>query len=49
MQEVYRRLRSLGIAEITTQVVIGNHEARRFYEREGFRPWTVNYLGRVSD
>jgi ribosomal protein S18 acetylase RimI-like enzyme len=49
MYEVYRALRALGIDELTTQVVIGNHEARRFYERMGFRHSTVNYLGRVPD
>ena len=47
MRAAYRRLRVLGVEEMTTQVVIGNEPARHFYEREGLRAWTVNYLGRV--
>jgi ribosomal protein S18 acetylase RimI-like enzyme len=47
MRGVYRRLAELDITEMTTQVVEGNDPARRFYEREGLRPWTVNYFGRV--
>jgi len=47
MTRAYERLRDLGIVELVTQVVIGNDGARRFYEREGLRAWTVGYLGRV--
>ena len=47
MARAYDRLRERGIEEVVTQVVIGNEAARRFYERDGLRAWTVNYLGRV--
>jgi ribosomal protein S18 acetylase RimI-like enzyme len=48
MGEIAARLERLGINEMTTQVVMGNDAARRFYERLGFKPWTVNYLGDLS-
>jgi ribosomal protein S18 acetylase RimI-like enzyme len=47
MARAHDRLRELGIEEVVTQVVAGNEDARRFYERDGLRAWTVNYLGRV--
>jgi ribosomal protein S18 acetylase RimI-like enzyme len=49
MRQVYGRPRALDIREITTQVVIGNEEARRFCEGKGLRAWTINYLGPVAD
>jgi len=49
MQEVYRRLQSFGIDELTRQSSSGIRKRARFYERKGFRAWTVNYLGRASD
>ncbi len=49
MAGVYGELRRLGIRELEIGVVAGNEGAIRFYEREGFRPWVVHYLGTVPD
>lgn len=47
LQAVYAELRRLDIEELAIGVLATNHDAMRFYEREGFRPWVVTTLGRV--
>jgi GNAT superfamily N-acetyltransferase len=49
MRAVYVELRRLGVTELEIGVVFGNEDARRFYEREGFRPWAVEYFGPVPE
>jgi ribosomal protein S18 acetylase RimI-like enzyme len=49
LREIYRRLRTIGVMELTTRVVVGNTGARRFYERAGFLPSTLNYHGRIPE
>jgi len=47
MHAVYGELRRLGIQTLEIGVVAANDGARRFYEREGFAPWLIHYLGRI--
>jgi len=47
MAAVYGELRRLGVGELEIGVLFANQGARRFYEREGFRPWAVEYFGPV--
>jgi GNAT superfamily N-acetyltransferase len=47
MSAVYDELRRLGNAVLEIGVVATNEEARRFYERQGFAPWLIHYLGQV--
>jgi GNAT superfamily N-acetyltransferase len=47
MSAVYDELRRLRVAVLEIGVVAANGNARRFYEREGFTPWLIHYLGRV--
>lgn len=47
LQRVYGELRDLGIEELAIGVLATNHDAMRFYEREGFKPWVVITLGKV--
>ena len=49
MAAVYRELRELGVGELEIGVLVTNDGARRFYEREGFRPWVVKYFGPVPE
>ena len=41
LADVGRRLRALGAREISLHLLVGNNNAGRFYEREGFRPFAV--------
>ena len=47
MSAVYDELRRLGVAVLEIGVVATNGSARRFYERQGFAPWLIHYLGRI--
>jgi len=47
MSAVYDELRALRIVVLEIGVVAANAEARRFYERQGFAPWLVHYLGTI--
>ncbi len=47
LQAVYGELRALRIEELAIGVLATNHDAMRFYEREGFKPWVVTILGKV--
>jgi ribosomal protein S18 acetylase RimI-like enzyme len=38
---VHERLRARGGSELSLHVLAGNDDARRFYEREGFRPFAL--------
>jgi len=49
MDAVYAELRGLGIRALEIGVLATNEGAARFYEREGFRPWIVHYLGTVPE
>jgi GNAT superfamily N-acetyltransferase len=49
MRAVYAELRRLGVTELEIGVIYRNERARRFYEREGFRPWAVEYFGPVPE
>jgi GNAT superfamily N-acetyltransferase len=49
MHAVYGELRRLGIGELEIGVMFANERARRFYEREGFVPWSVEYFGPVPE
>lgn len=47
MSAVYDELTRLGVAVLEIGVVATNRSARRFYERQGFAPWLVHYLGTI--
>lgn len=47
MDAVYAELGRLGVTVLEIGVVATNEDARRFYERQGFAPWLIHYLGRV--
>lgn len=47
MSALYAELRRLGVSVLNIGVVATNEGARRFYERQGFIPWLVQYLGEV--
>jgi len=49
MRAVYGELRGLKVTELEIGVIFQNEQARRFYEREGFRPWAVEYFGPVPE
>jgi GNAT superfamily N-acetyltransferase len=49
MRAVYAELRRLGVSELEIGVIFANEGARRFYEREGFHPWAVEYFGSVPE
>ena len=49
LHEVYRQVRRCGVEEMVIGVLATNEPAKRFYEREGFRPWVVLTLGKVPD
>src|SRR5262245_30977621 len=46
---VYREVRRRGADEMVIGVLATNEDARRLYEREGFRPWVLLTLGKVPD
>ncbi len=45
MSDLYAELRRLGVTVLEIGVVATNESARRFYERQGFGPWLIHYLG----
>jgi ribosomal protein S18 acetylase RimI-like enzyme len=47
MSALYAELRSLGVAVMEIGVLVTNEAAMRFYERQGFRPWLIQYLGPI--
>ncbi|HEX3299617.1 MAG TPA: GNAT family N-acetyltransferase [Actinomycetota bacterium] len=49
LHEVYREVRRRGAEEMVIGVLATNEAAMRLYEREGFRPWVVLTLGKLSD
>jgi len=49
LHEVYREVRRRGAGEMVIGVLATNEDARRLYEREGFRPWVLLTLGKVPD
>jgi GNAT superfamily N-acetyltransferase len=48
-ERIYAELRRLGVTELQVAVISKNAEALRFYERHGLLPFTVSFMGRVSD
>jgi len=49
LETVFVELRAVGIRELLIGVLAANGEAARLYERYGFRPWHVEYLGTIPD
>jgi len=49
LHEVYREVPRRGAEEMVIGVLATNEAAMRLYEREGFRPWVVLTLGKLSD
>ncbi len=49
MDAVYDELAATGIREIHLDVVAGNDDAIRFYERCGMQPFAVTLIGRITD
>jgi ribosomal protein S18 acetylase RimI-like enzyme len=47
MSALYAELRRLGVAVMEIGVLATNEAAMRFYERQGFRPWLIQYLGPI--
>lgn len=47
LQAVFEEVRGLGIREMVIGVLAANTDAARLYERYGFRPWVVKYMGVV--
>ena len=47
MEEAYARLRELRVRELEIGVLATNHDAIRFYDREGFKPWMIHYAGAI--
>lgn len=41
LDAVSQRLDALGASEISLHVLLGNEDAARFYEREGFNPFAI--------
>jgi ribosomal protein S18 acetylase RimI-like enzyme len=48
-ERIYAELRKLGVTELQVAVISKNAAALRFYERHGLLPFTVSFLGRVTD
>jgi GNAT superfamily N-acetyltransferase len=46
---IYAELRRLGVTELQVAVISKNAAALRFYERHGLLPFTVSFMGRVTD
>lgn len=49
MSALYAELRRLGVTVLEIGVVATNEEAKRFYERAGFAPWLIYYLGTIPE
>ena len=49
LHEVYRHVRRRGVGEMVIGVLATNEQAKRLYEREGFRPWVILTMGTVPD
>ncbi len=49
MEAVYEELRAIAVREMVIGVMAGNEGAARLYERHGFRPWVLKYIGRIPD
>jgi GNAT superfamily N-acetyltransferase len=49
LEAVFAELRAVGVRELLIGVLAANRDAARLYERYGFRPWHVEYLGTVPD
>lgn len=49
LHAVYREVRGRGAEELLIGMLAANGPARRFYEREGFRPWVLYMLGKIPD
>ena len=49
LETVYAELRAVGIRELLIGVLAANRDAARLYERYGFRPWHVEYLGTIPE
>jgi ribosomal protein S18 acetylase RimI-like enzyme len=49
MSALQAELRRLGVTALEIGVVATNEAARRFYERQGFNPWQVHYLGAIPE
>ena len=49
LHEVYRQVRRRGVGEMVIGVLATNEQAKRLYEREGFRPWVLLTMGTVPD
>jgi ribosomal protein S18 acetylase RimI-like enzyme len=49
LHEVYRQVRRRGVGEMVIGVLATNEQAKRLYEREGFRPWVILTMGTVPD
>lgn len=49
MAALHAELRHLGVTTLAIGVIDTNGGARRFYERLGFRPWMIHYLGTIPD
>ncbi len=47
LEAVFEEVRGLGIREMVIGVLAANTDAARLYERYGFRPWVVKYMGVV--
>ena len=43
------RLHALGAGEISLDLLVGNDDAGRFYEREGFRPFAMWLTKRLPE
>ena len=48
-ERIYAELRRLGVTELEVAVIAKNAAALRFYERQGLLPFTVSFMGRVSE
>ena len=48
-ERIYAELRLLGVTELEVAVIAKNAAALRFYERQGLLPFTVSFMGRVSE
>jgi GNAT superfamily N-acetyltransferase len=49
LEAVFAELRAEGVRELLIGVLAANRDAARLYERYGFRPWHIEYLGTVPD
>lgn len=47
-EKAFSQFRQMGIDDIELEVVATNHDAIRFYERMGLKPFTVMYRGKIK-